>query len=362
MRKNTLVTSDIRADAAPRRANRENGELYIGTRGSQLAMWQTTWVLERLRRLAPEQAWVVREITTRGDQTQVLNIPLTQLGDKSMFVAELERALLAGALDIAVQPLNDMALAEAEASRSAGIPVVDAAVHSLKDLPGRLTRGLAIAAIPIREDPRDAIVSRHGLRLADLPRGATVATGSLRRRAQLLHLRPDLQIVNIRGNVDTRLRKTLATDGPDATVFAAAGLKRLGLESHVTEYLPTDTLVPAVGQGALAVEVRAADKATRRLVRAINDLATRRAATAERAVLETLGGGCQVPLGAHATTNADGQTLRLLAVVVSLDGKRLVRVEKTGPANRPVALGRDVARALLREGARDILAEILGNE
>lgn len=322
-------------------------------------MWQTTWVLDQLRELAPSHPWEVREISTRGDQTQALNIPLTQLGDKSMFVAELERALLAGALDVAVQPLNDLALVNAEAGRAHALHGVDAAVHSLKDLPGRLTRGLAIAAVPTREDPRDALVSRRGLRLADLPSGATVATGSLRRRAQLLHLRPDLRIVNIRGNVDTRLRKTLASDGPDATILAVAGLKRLGLGSHITEYLPTDVLVPAVGQGALAVEVRSADTKTRRLVRLIDDPVTRSAVVAERAVLATLGGGCQVPLGAHATVGSDGHSLRLVAVVASLDGRRLARVEASGEARRPVALGRSVAKELLRGGARDILAEIL---
>ena len=321
-------------------------------------MWQTTWVLDRLRQIAPAAEWQVREITTRGDQTQALDIPLTQLGDKSMFVAELERALLAGALDIAVQPLNDVALVEAEARRAGRLSRVDAAVHSLKDLPGHLTPGLTIAAIPAREDPRDALVSRHGLSLNDLPLGAVVATSSLRRRAQLLHLRPDLRIVSIRGNVDTRLRKTLASDGPDATILAVAGLKRLGLESHITEYLPTDRLVPAVGQGALAVEARTSDTDTLRLLRGIDDMPTRRAVTAERAVLATLGGGCQVPLGAHAILSPDGATLRLLAVVASLDGARVVRVEREGPASRPATLGREVARTLLREGARAILDDI----
>ncbi len=354
------MTSELTNAAPPhddQRASR-SGPLVVGTRGSRLAMWQTTWVLERLRRLAPAAEWQVREITTRGDQTQALDIPLTQLGDKSMFVAELERALLAGALDVAVQPLNDVALVEAEARRAGRISRVDAAVHSLKDLPGHLTPGLTIAAIPAREDPRDALVSRRGVRLHDLPQGAVVATSSLRRRAQLLHLRPDLRIVSIRGNVDTRLRKTLASDGPDATVLAVAGLKRLGLEEHITEYLPTDTLVPAVGQGALAVEARTDDTATLRLLRGIDDLPTRRAVTAERAVLATLGGGCQVPLGAHATLSPDGATLRLLAVVASLDGARVVRVEREGPASRPATLGREVARTLLRDGAHAILDEI----
>jgi hydroxymethylbilane synthase len=333
--------------------------LVVGTRGSKLAMWQTAWVLDRLRDRNPQARWTIEEISTRGDATQALDIPLTQLGDKSMFVAELERALLAGALDAAVQPMNDLALAEAERSVQTH-PTIDAAVHSLKDLPGRLTHGLTLAAVPEREDPRDALVSRTGVRLQELPEGATVATSSLRRRAQLLALRPDLHIVSIRGNVDTRLRKTLAPDGPDATVLAVAGLKRLELEDYITEYLPAEVLVPAVGQGALAVEVRTGDRMARRLLRLVDHAPTRRAVQAERAVLATLGGGCQVPLGAHATVSPDGQTLRLRAVVAALDGTRAVRVEREGPATRPVALGRAVARDLLRGGADAILHDILG--
>ncbi len=321
-------------------------------------MWQTRWVLERLRERDPEARWELEEIRTRGDQTQGLDIPLTQLGDKSMFVAELERALLAGTLDVAVQPMNDLALVETE--RAARQTRIDAAVHSLKDLPGRLTPGLALAAVPEREDARDALISRTGARLGELPEGAMVATGSLRRRAQLLRLRPDLRIVSIRGNVDTRLRKALAAGGPDAAILAVAGLKRLGLEHHITEYLPVDVLVPAVGQGALAVEVQADDQATRRLLRPIDHVPTRRAVLAERAVLATLGGGCQVPLGAHATLSPDAQTLYLRAVVASLDGRQVIRVERDGPATRPASLGRAVARELLRGGAAEIVRGILG--
>jgi hydroxymethylbilane synthase len=172
-------------------------------------------------------------------------------------------------------------------------------------------------------------------------------------------LRPDLCIVSIRGNVDTRLRKALAPDGPDATVLAVAGLKRLELEHYITEYLPVDLLVPAVGQGALAVEVRADDVETWRLLRKIDHVPTRRAVLAERAVLATLGGGCQVPLGAHATMSPDGLSLLLRAVVASLDGQRVVRVAREGPPTQPVTLGRAVARELLRAGASDILREIL---
>lgn len=308
--------------------------IVAGTRGSALALWQTRHVIERVceRTADVECPITIQEITTRGDRTQALSIPLTQLGDKSMFVAELEQALLRGEIDMAV--------------------------HSLKDLPGRLDPRLVIAAVPPRADARDAVIARSGLPLMDLPQGATVATSSLRRRAQLLALRPDLHIEEMRGNVDTRVRKALAPDGPDATILAAAGLERLGLESRITERLSVEQMVPAVGQGALAVEVRADGARLRRLLRGIDDRAARLAVTAERAVLAALGGGCQVPLGAHATLSADGATLRLLAVVASLDGARLVRVEREGPAERPAALGRAVARELVRGGGRDILRAI----
>ncbi|HZC04634.1 MAG TPA: hydroxymethylbilane synthase [Ktedonobacterales bacterium] len=336
--------------------------IVVGSRGSALALWQTNWALDRVREREPEASFSVQTITTQGDHTQAQNTPLARLGDKGLFVAELERALLAGSLDVAVQPMNDHALAQAEvqAEMQAERGGIDAAVHSLKDLPSVVTTGLTLAAITEREDPRDALVSRAGLRLDELPEGATVATSSLRRRAQLLHRRPDLRIVDIRGNVDTRLRKTLAADGPDATILAAAGMRRLGLERHITELLPVETLVPAAGQGALAIETRTSDRRARRMLRVIDHLPTRRAVTAERTVLAALGGGCLLPLGAHATVSADGETMRLLAVVASPDGKRLLRVERTGKATRPVALGRLVARELLRQGAGEIVRAVLG--
>ncbi|HEX8033186.1 MAG TPA: hydroxymethylbilane synthase [Ktedonobacterales bacterium] len=353
---------------APGSTSREHQQLIVGSRGSALAMWQTRWVLDRLLEHAPHTHYHIEEISTRGDRTQALQVPLTQLGDKSMFVAELERALLAGELDVAISPMNDRSLVDAERQampvqeqqQSGEIQPIDAAVHSLKDLPGKLDPRLTLAAVPPREDPRDALISRHGLRFAELPVGAVVATSSLRRRAQVLHLRPDLRIVDIRGNVDTRLRKALAPDGPDAVILAVAGLRRLGLDGYITEILPVDVLTPAVGQGALAVEVRADDRRTRRLLKQLDHPPTRQAVTAERAVLATLGGGCQVPLGAHATVAPDGETLHLTAVVASLDGQRLIRVERDGPLRRPMTLGRGVARELLRRGAAQILAEIAG--
>lgn len=356
---------------APRAGSHDDQPLIVGSRGSALALWQTQWVLDRLLEHAPHARYHIEEITTRGDRTQALHVPLTQLGDKSMFVAELERALLAGELDVAISPMNDRTLVDAERqvgqthdrareNRSDAILPIDAAVHSLKDLPGQLDPRLTLAAVPEREDPRDALISRHGLRLTELPAGAVVATSSLRRRAQILHVRPDVRIADIRGNVDTRLRKGLAPDGPDAVVLAVAGLRRLGLDGHITEILPVDVLTPAVGQGALAVEVRADDRRTRRLLKPLDHAPTRQAVMAERAVLATLGGGCQVPLGAHALVAPDGETLHLIAVVASLDGQRLIRVERDGPLRRPVSLGRGVARELLRRGAAEILAEIVG--
>lgn len=385
----SAARTQTRAETPARWRGEHAGPIVAGTRGSALALWQTRHVLALLRERAPEIDVAIEEISTRGDRTQALHVTLTQLGDKSMFVAELEQALLVGGGEFhrggsagnggedegvfisrrgrpPDAPTNDARVGGTGAARpeiavnGERVTAIDMAVHSLKDLPGRLDARLMIAAVPARADPRDAVISRHGAGLLALPPGATVATSSLRRRAQLLALRPDFQILEMRGNVDTRVRKALAADGPDAAVLAAAGLQRLGLEGHITELLPVETMVPAVGQGALAVEVRADDRPLRRLLARIEDMRTRLAVTAERAVLAELGGGCQVPLGAHATLSADDQTLRLLAVVASLDGTRLVRVEREGSASRPATLGRAVARELLRNGGRAILRGILG--
>lgn len=349
----TATASGItRAANAGRAGKRTAGPIVVGTRGSALALWQTEYVVARLRERHPDVECRIEHIRTRGDQTQALNIPLTQAGDKSMFVAELERALLAGA-DSGLDALDDRA-ADDRATEAAG-PTIDLAVHSLKDLPSVLTPGLVLAAIPPREDPRDALVTRDGRRLADLPPGARVATSSLRRRAQLLHLRPDLRIVDIRGNVDTRVRKTLAADGPDGAVLAAAGLKRLGLEHHISEYFAPEVLVPAVGQGALAAETRRGDRRIRRLLADVDDRPTRICVEAERALLAHLGGGCLVPAGAYATLAPDGATIRLVAIVADPDGARLLRAEAMGPAARSAALGRQVAARLRRQGASAIL-------
>jgi hydroxymethylbilane synthase len=203
-------------------------------------------------------------------------------------------------------------------------------------------------------------VPRAGRTRAERPEGAAVATGSLRRRAQLLHVRPDLRIVLVRGNVDTRVRRALDPEGPDGLVMAAAGMKRLGLERHIAEYFPTDAMVPAVGQGAMAVEIRRGDRRLLQLLAAVDHRPTRQAVLAERAVLAALGGGCRVPMGAHASVSADGAALRLVAVVASLDGTRLIRAESEGAPSQPVRLGRRVVAQLRREGAGEILGQILG--
>ncbi|HEY7122445.1 MAG TPA: hydroxymethylbilane synthase [Ktedonobacterales bacterium] len=344
-------------------------EIVVGTRGSALAMWQTEAVIAMLQRQHPAARFVVQTIKTQGDKTQALAIPMSQLGDKAMFVAELEQALLAKRLHIAVEPLHDRLLVEQErlAQReqsSQTRQAIDAAVHSLKDLPGELPAGLTIAAITERADARDVLVSRQGWTLERLPKGARVATSSLRRRAQLLHLRPDLEIVEIRGNIDTRLRKALAPDGPEAVVLAAAGLERLGLTEHITEYLSLEVMLPAAGQGALAVEVRADDAALVKLVAAAEHTPTRRAVQAERALLTELGGGCQVPIGVYASVEAAASPtafrrdeLFLQAVVASPDGKRLLRRAGHGTLDAPEVVGQAVARELLAAGADEILAQ-----
>lgn len=292
--------------------------LIIGSRGSQLALWQARWVQQRLRDLGRESR--IEIIRTTGDR--ITEVPLAQAGMKGLFTREIEDALL---------------------DRAVGL-----AVHSLKDLPAELPEGLAIAAFPPREDPRDAIV---GAPLADLREGAKVGTSSLRRAAQLRARRPDLAVESIRGNVDTRLRR-LEEGRYDAVVLAAAGLRRLGWADRIAEILPPEVMCPAAGQGALAVEVRCEDTATYRAL--LDDAPTRAAVSAERAVLSALGGGCLVPIGAHA--RIQGGTLRIMAIVISPDGSRLVRRESSGPASEAENIGARLGTALLESGGREILA------
>lgn len=295
-------------------------QLRIGSRGSKLALWQAEWVKARLAEAGHPAEIVI--IKTTGDKIQ--DVPLARIGGKGLFTKEIEEALLDGRVDLAV--------------------------HSLKDLPTVLPAGLVIAAMPQREDARDVLV---GGTLEGLPDGARVGTGSLRRAAQLRALRPGLVVAEIRGNVDTRLRKH--HEGQyDALVMASAGLTRLGLQAEIGEYLSPEVFLPAVAQGALAIETRDDGGAGWQASRALHDAAAAATVEAERALLAGLGGGCQVPLGAHATS--DGQTLTLRAVVVSPDGTRLVRREMQAPEAESAALGQRLAEDLLASEAAVIIA------
>jgi len=297
--------------------------VVIGTRASALALWQANWVKEELESLHPGLAVLLQTIHTRGDK--LLDAHLARIGGKGLFVTEIELALARGEIDLAV--------------------------HSLKDLPTEQPAGLTIAAVPPREDARDALVSRHGLRLADLPVGATIGTSSLRRSAQLLAFRPDFIIANLRGNLDTRLRKA-ATDY-DGVVLAVAGLRRLNAVDRVVEVLSTDVCLPAVGQGALAIETRADDDAVRALVAPLEDPDTRAAVTAERALLHRLGGGCHVPVGAYAAVT--GNELALAAVVAHASGQPLLRADGRASLQDAASLGEKVAEQLLAKGAAALL-------
>ena len=295
--------------------------LVIASRGSQLALWQARWVEGRLTALGHECR--IEIIKTTGDK--ITDVPLAKVGGKGLFTKEIEEALLDGRAQLAV--------------------------HSLKDLPTELPEGLVLAAVPEREDPSDAIVGR---RLDELPVGARVGTSSLRRAAQLRKLRPDLQIESVRGNLDTRLRK-LDEGRYDAILLAAAGLKRLGWGGRIAEILPADRMCPAVGQGALAIET-CASGAGFDAVRALDDPPTHSAVAAERGLLAALGGGCQVPIGAHATVS--GSELRLLGVVASPDGTELVRAEGIGEVKDAADIGKRLGEELLAMGARKILEAV----
>ncbi|MBI1939969.1 MAG: hydroxymethylbilane synthase [Acidobacteria bacterium] len=299
--------------------------IIIGSRGSQLALWQANWVKDRLA--AAGHDLEIRVIKTTGDK--LANIPLTQSGTKGLFIKEIEEALVAQEIDLAV--------------------------HSLKDLPVEQPEGLSVAAVPEREDARDVLISRDGRAFSELPAGARIGTGSLRRQSQLRRLRADLEIIPLRGNLDTRLKK-LDRGDCEAVVLAAAGVRRLGLAGRITEYFSPDQLCSAVGQGALALEIRADDERMRETLAPLDHAPTHRAVLAERAMLRHLGGGCQVPIAAYAAP--DGGQMRLVGVVASLDGSEIVRASALGPASEPEALGAAVARDLLEQGARLILESV----
>lgn len=297
-------------------------KINFATRPSALARWQTNWVCQALQAAWPGLACEELVITTQGDR--ILDRPLPEIGGKGLFTLELETELRAGR--------------------------VQAAVHSLKDLPVEDAPGLVVGAIPARAEARDVLISAQGCKLSELPQGARVGTSSLRRAAQLLRLRPDLRIEPLRGNVDTRLRKVKAGQY-EAIVLAGAGVQRLGLEEAVSEWLPLETMLPAPGQGALAVQCHSDDEGTLRLLRAIDDPGTRQAVLAERAFLSGLGGGCSVPVAAYA--RCSGGMVHLRGRVASPDGRRTIEVERSGADARSV--GEEAAREALSQGAKELL-------
>jgi hydroxymethylbilane synthase len=303
---------------------RRSSVVVLGTRRSKLALAQTHMVREALLAAHPGLTVALEEITTKGDV--ILDRPLSAIGDKGLFVVEIEEVMRAGR--------------------------IDAAVHSAKDLPSELPPDMALAALPRRADARDALISHERLRLAELPAGALVGTSSLRRACQLRALRPDLRIEDLRGNVDTRLRK-LHEGQYDAIVLAAAGLVRLGLDHEVAEFLEPEQMIPAVGQGVMAVEARSGDEGTAALFAPLDHAESRAAITAERAFLAKIGGGCQVPVGAFARLEAG--SLRLVAMIGARDGRQ-VRGELSGAASEPAALGVALAEELLGSGGRELLA------
>jgi hydroxymethylbilane synthase len=311
------------------RDNLTRSTLIVGTRGSQLALWQAEWVQSQVRAIVPDVSVILKRIQTSGDKIQ--DVPLAKIGGKGLFVKEIEEALLRREIDLAV--------------------------HSMKDVPSVLPEGLEIICVPEREDPRDALIARDNYSLEKLPVGARVGTSSLRRQAQLLHVRPDLEIAVLRGNVDTRLRK-VRENHFDAIILAASGLKRLGWDQEVTEYLSVDVSLPAIGQGSLGLEGREEDTFVRDLVARFEHRPTRIAVTAERALLTRLEGGCQVPIAGYATLQGD--TLTLDGLVASLDGKRYIRQVIKGPAGEAGSLGARLAEQLLESGAKPILQEIYG--
>jgi hydroxymethylbilane synthase len=305
--------------------------IRIASRGSELALWQARAVERALREASPGAAVEIQVVRTTGDR--ILDVPLAKIGDKGLFTKEIDEALLHGLADLAV--------------------------HSLKDVPTRLPEGLDIVAVTAREDPRDVLIRREGAGggLDALPAGARVGTSSLRRRAQLRAVRPDLEVLDLRGNLNTRLAKLDAGDY-DAILLAAAGVLRLGWEARISAYLDPDTWLPAVGQGALAIVARSGDDDSRERVRHLHDAAAFAATAAERTFLHALEGGCQIPIGALATV--EGGTLTLRGMVSDLEGETVLRGEASAPAADAVSAGRRLAADLLERGAGRILEHLRG--
>jgi hydroxymethylbilane synthase len=298
--------------------------LRLGTRASALARWQAGWVAAQLQSRGVDIELV--PITTKGDAQS--RDPIGNLGSPGVFTKELQRALLDDRIDLAV--------------------------HSLKDLPTEIVAGLCLTSVPERESPHDALISREGFAFDALPSGAAIGTGSLRRRAQLLHARNDLRMVDIRGNVDTRLEK-LQSGQFDALILAEAGLKRLGLTANITQILSDSWMLPAVGQGALGIECRTADSVTRQALAILDHPPTHQAVLAERSLLAALSGGCLAPIGAWGRLNAEGQ-LQLEAAVLSSDGSRRIAGSLCASNNTPEQLGAELAESLIAQGATELIS------
>ena len=304
-----------------------NDPIKIGTRGSQLALWQAGWVKSILEKKFPPTPIELIIIKTQGDK--ILDVPLAKVGGKGLFVKEIEQALLARRIDIAV--------------------------HSMKDMPADIPEGLCIGAIPERENPLDVFISRNGAGFNELAGGSVIGTSSLRRSAQLRHARPDMVIQPIRGNLDTRFKK-LESDNFDALVLAAAGVKRLNLEHKITEYLDPEFMLPAIGQGALCIEIRKDDSTVGPLVAALDHAPTRVAVAGERAFLNRLEGGCQVPIAGHGRIS-ENQFI-LTGLVAEVDGSRVIKGEKSGPPDSSETSGIELAEELLARGADRILEKL----
>jgi hydroxymethylbilane synthase len=301
--------------------------VIIGTRGSKLALWQAEWVRRALRERFPDTPVELSIIKTQGDK--ILDVPLAQVGGKGLFVKEIEEALQDGRVDLAV--------------------------HSMKDMPVEIPAGLAVGAVPEREMPTDVFISRDGRGLRETPSGGVIGTSSLRRSAQLRHLRRDLQVVPLRGNLDTRLRK-LDSENLAAVVLAAAGVKRLGLAHRVSEHLPPEWMLPAVGQGALCIEIREHDPRIGPMAAALNHPASRAAVSGERAFLRRLDGGCQVPVAGYGRV-AQGQ-FTLTGLVADLDGETVIKHRLSGAVGDAERIGRELAEILLSRGAEEILQKL----
>ena len=300
----------------------------IGTRGSQLALWQANYIKSRIEQAFSRVTVEITIIKTTGDR--ITDRPLAAVGGKGLFVKEIETALMEKRIDLAV--------------------------HSMKDMPGELPPGLTIGAVPERENPFDVLISKEGRNLADYPKGARIGTSSLRRGSQLKHARPDLEILSIRGNLDTRIKKLKAGDY-DAIVLAAAGLRRLGQEAEITEYLSETTMVPAVGQGALCIETRENDEEMAPIMDALDHGPTRVCVEGERAFLKQIEGSCHIPVACFGRIEDDGNVL-LTAVVASEDGKEVIKETITSPADTIEAKGRELAKLLLENGGKRILENL----